>query len=203
MATTTTTTTVRVATYNVHMLTGDPSSGERPDAWPGQQEATAEALESAQCAEHFAAAFAGMGVGQACPDIIGLQEGVPHTFMQPIADAMGLHVATFPSPLGRYRGVSGRLYPWGAPGHILSRYPILESRLWGHREPGTAAGAGGSGGPVDSATWDGLRARLRTKLGREPTDVEVTEASVSADLLRAACTTCLCCGSVCVFSSGA
>jgi hypothetical protein len=105
-------TTVRVATYNVHMLTGDPSSGERPDAWPGQQKATAEALESPQCAEHFAAAFAQLGVGGTAPDIIGLQEGVPHMFMQPIADLMGMHLATFPSPLGRYRGVSGTLYPW-------------------------------------------------------------------------------------------
>ena len=171
-------TTVRVATYNVHMLTGDPSSGERPDAWPGQQKATAEALESPQCAEHFAAAFAQLGVGGTAPDIIGLQEGVPHTFMQPIADLMGLHLATFPSPLGRYRGVSGTLYPWGAPGHILSRWPILESRLWGHREPGTAAGAGGSGGPVSSPTWDGLRKRLRAQLGREPTDAELTAVSL-------------------------
>ena len=83
---------MRVATYNVHMLTGDPSSGERPDAWPGQQEATAEALESAQCAEHFAAAFARMGVGGSCPDIIGLQEGasVISSFFLMISPSYGI-----------------------------------------------------------------------------------------------------------------
>lgn len=163
----------RIATYNVHMLTGHPSDGRRPDAWQGQQVASSASLESRECIEHFAHAFSGLQA-----DIIGLQEGVPHVFMQPIADALGMHIATFPSPLGRYRGVSGTLYPWGAPGHILSRWPILESRLWGHREPGTAAGAGGSGGPVSSSIWDGLRARLRSKLGREPTDAEVTALSL-------------------------
>lgn len=176
---------LRVATYNVHMLTGHPSSYERPDAWPGQQLASSEGLAAPECTAHFANAFAGLklsssdsGGGGGGADIIGLQEGVPHVYMQSIADALGMHLATFPSPLGRYRGVSGRLYPWGAPGHILSRWPILESRVWGHREPGTAAGAGGSGGPVDSPVWDELRERLRSRLGREPTDVEVTEVSL-------------------------
>eukprot|EP01051_Picozoa_sp_SAG22_P017545 SAG22_NODE_2732_length_2271_cov_1.730203_2_plen_351_part_00 len=167
---------LRVATYNVHMLTGCPSStgpGARPDAWPEQQLASATALEHPDCTAHFAAAFAALRA-----DVIGLQEGVPHTYMQPIADELGMHLATFPSPLGRYRGLSGTLYPWGAPGHILSRFPILESRTFGHREPGTAAGAGGSGGPVASATWDGLRARLRGELNLEPTDVEVTKLSL-------------------------
>ena len=60
----------------------------------------------------------------------------------------------------------------------MSRFPILESRTFGHREPGPAAGAGGSGGPVESAAWDPLRLRLRAELGREPTDVEVTELSL-------------------------
>ena len=170
--------TMRVATYNVHMLTGHPSSGpgggHRDDAWPEQQLASAAALESPECAAHFAAAFRALRA-----DVIGLQEGVAHAYMQPIADALGMHLATFPSPLGRYRGLSGTLYPWGAPGHILSRFPILESRTFGHREPGTAAGAGGSGGPVASATWDGLRRRLAAELGRPPTDVEVTELSLA------------------------
>eukprot|EP01052_Picozoa_sp_SAG31_P041941 SAG31_NODE_6504_length_1993_cov_1.328405_2_plen_335_part_00 len=164
---------MRVATYNVHMLTGPPSSNGRPDAWEGQQAASSFSLESPACVAHFAAAFAQLGA-----DVIGLQEGVPHAYMQPIADELGMHLATFPSPLGRYRGVSGTLYPWGAPGHILSRWPILESRVWSHREPGTAAGAGGSGGPVNSPIWDELRTRLTTKLGRKPTDAEVTELSL-------------------------
>ena len=154
---------MRVATYNVHMLTGIPEALASPHIGTHGDDEFGE-----RCAAHFTDCFANLDA-----DIIGLQEGVPHVFMQPIADNLGMHLATFPSPLGRYRGLSGTLYPWGAPGHVLSAYPIIESRVWGHREPGTAAGHGGSGGP-----WDGLRARLRTDLGREPTEVEVTRLSL-------------------------
>ena len=51
---------VRVATYNVHMLTGCPASGQRLDAWPEQQLSSSTALEHPACAAHFAAAFANL-----------------------------------------------------------------------------------------------------------------------------------------------
>ena len=154
---------MRVATYNVHMLTGIPTALASVDIGGHCDDEFGE-----RCVAHFSRCF-----GDLSADVIGLQEGVPHVNMQPIADKLRMHLATFPSPLGRYRGLSGTLYPWGAPGHILSAYPILESRIFGHREPGTAAGHGGSGGP-----WDGLHARLREKLGRDPTEVEVTALSL-------------------------
>jgi endonuclease/exonuclease/phosphatase family metal-dependent hydrolase len=94
--------TMRIGTYNVYGLRGYPE---------------AEAVEyigkpeSATAAAYFQAVFREL----AC-DILALQEGVSHQQMQRIASALGADLATFPSPLH-----------W--PGHLLTCYPILESRI--------------------------------------------------------------------------
>jgi endonuclease/exonuclease/phosphatase family metal-dependent hydrolase len=58
-------------------------------------------------------------------DVLLLQEGVPHDWMREIASLGGWHVATIPSP-----------QVW--PGHVLSRFPILESRVFSHVAPGSS-----------------------------------------------------------------
>jgi endonuclease/exonuclease/phosphatase family metal-dependent hydrolase len=56
-------------------------------------------------------------------DALALQEGVPHEWMREVGRLGGWHVATIPSP-----------QIW--PGHVLSRQPILESRVYSHAGPG-------------------------------------------------------------------
>lgn len=99
---------MRIVTWNVLGLTGYPRD-IAPDAIdvPGSEK---------NCA-HFASVF-----GDLNADIIALQEGVTHKTAQDIASRLGAHLATFPSPIN-----------W--PGHVLSRYPIIESRTFSHAVP--------------------------------------------------------------------
>ena len=53
---------------------------------------------------------------------------------QQLADGMGRHVATFASPMDWSANGLGQ----GCTGHVLSRFPILESRTWSHHPPAAA-----------------------------------------------------------------
>lgn len=64
--------------------------------------------------EHFSDVFAALDA-----DVLALQEGVGHDLLQRLAQRLGRHLVTFPSPLH-----------W--PGHLLSRYRVLESRTFSH-----------------------------------------------------------------------
>lgn len=100
---------MRIATYNVLGLTGYPA-----------EEAAKElgAAGGETHTAHFAAVFARLQC-----DIIALQEGVAARTMQKVAKKMGYYLATLPSPIA-----------W--PGHVLSRYPMAESRTFSHMVPG-------------------------------------------------------------------
>ena len=99
--------TVRIGTYNVLGLTGFPP-----------QAARALLADAARAEEHFGAVFAALN-----SDVLGLQEGPPLERVRRIAERQRLYVVCFPSP--------------GAwPGYVLSRHPILESRVWSHPGPG-------------------------------------------------------------------
>lgn len=99
---------MKIGTYNVLGLTGYP-----------KEEAVIEmgSPGGEKNGDHFVRVFSEL----AC-DILGLQEGVTVRAMQYIAKTMNRYVATFPSPIN-----------W--PGHVLSRYPILESRIFSHTDP--------------------------------------------------------------------
>jgi endonuclease/exonuclease/phosphatase family metal-dependent hydrolase len=97
---------MRIGTYNVLGLTGYPPE-EAGKALGDPLGETAAA--------HFAGVFGGLGC-----DILALQEGVPR--IHPVARIMGVNAATFPSPIN-----------W--PGHLLTRFPILESRTFSHFAP--------------------------------------------------------------------
>ncbi len=99
---------MKIGTYNVLGLTGYP---------PMEAEACIGPPGAASNRDHFTRVFAGLEC-----DILALQEGVPVRAMQAIARAINFGLATFPSPLN-----------W--PGHVLSRYPILESRVFSHADP--------------------------------------------------------------------
>jgi endonuclease/exonuclease/phosphatase family metal-dependent hydrolase len=58
-------------------------------------------------------------------DLLALQEGVPHDWIREVARRGGWHVATIPSPQS-----------W--PGHVLSRHPIRESRVFSHAGPNSS-----------------------------------------------------------------
>lgn len=113
---------LRVGTYNVLGLTGF-----RPPRGGGAGIFGPPGSES--CSAHFAGAFAELDC-----DVLALQEGVPHIYMQSIADRLGCYLATFPSPTAPISDEQ-HPYPWGFPGHLLSRFPIVESRTFGHRVP--------------------------------------------------------------------
>ena len=99
---------MKIGTYNVLGLTGYPKNeGRAAIGAPG---------EDSNC-EHFARVFSELGC-----DILALQEGVTVRTMQNIARAMNRHMATFPSPIDWH-------------GHVLSRFPILESRVFSHFDP--------------------------------------------------------------------
>jgi endonuclease/exonuclease/phosphatase family metal-dependent hydrolase len=51
--------------------------------------------------------------------VLGLEEGVAVPHIQKIARGLNRHLATFPSPIA-----------W--PGHVLSRFPVMESRVFSH-----------------------------------------------------------------------
>ena len=99
---------MRIGTYNVFGLKGFPP-----------EEAAKELgdTDSEKTAAHFQKVFEELSC-----DILALQEGVSIHQIQRIVLSMGLNVATFPSPIH-----------W--PGHLLTRFPILESRVFSHTEP--------------------------------------------------------------------
>lgn len=96
---------MRIGTYNVLGLTGFPKDEARPLLGDPLSEETAS---------HFAGVFTALDC-----DILALQEGVSPAQVQRIALAMDCQAATIPSPIA-----------W--PGHIISRFPILESRTYSH-----------------------------------------------------------------------
>ena len=124
---------MQIGTYNVLGLRGYPpeeSSAEIGN--PGDESNAA----------HFMQVFAELNC-----DILALQEGIAVRTIQPIAHQMDCYLATFPSPIN-----------W--PGHILSRYPILESRIFSHTDPTQAtppfsrtSGAALLSVEVDTTLW--------------------------------------------------
>jgi len=100
---------VKIATYNVLGLTGYPAAEANKEIGAVGSEANIA---------HFADVFTSLQC-----DIIALQEGIAVRPMQQIAKKMGYYLATLPSPIA-----------W--PGHVLSRYPIGESRTFSHMVPG-------------------------------------------------------------------
>jgi endonuclease/exonuclease/phosphatase family metal-dependent hydrolase len=100
---------MRIGTYNVLGLRGfPPEEAQKEVGEPGGEKGI----------EHFAGVFASLEC-----DVLALEEGVSVRQMQEIARRMDCHLATIPSPIA-----------W--PGHLLSRYPILESRVFSHTVPG-------------------------------------------------------------------
>jgi endonuclease/exonuclease/phosphatase family metal-dependent hydrolase len=96
---------VRIVTWNVYGLKGYPAEVSTDAIGkPGED----------RNRDHYVRVFDGLDA-----DVIALQEGVAHPVMQGVARRMGRHLVTFPSPLN-----------W--PGHILSRYPVVESRTFSH-----------------------------------------------------------------------
>ena len=124
---------MQIGTYNLLGLRGYPpeeSSAEIGN--PGDESNAA----------HFMQVFAELNC-----DILALQEGIAVRTIQPIAHQMDCYLATFPSPIN-----------W--PGHILSRYPILESRIFSHTDPTQAtppfsrtSGAALLSVEVDTTLW--------------------------------------------------
>lgn len=99
---------MKIGTYNVLGLTGYPAA-------EANKEIGAVASEANMA--HFAGVFSDLQC-----DMIALQEGIGVRPMQQIAKKMGYYLATLPSPIA-----------W--PGHVLSRYPIAESRTFSHMVP--------------------------------------------------------------------
>lgn len=99
---------MKIATYNVLGLTGYPAEQAKKELGSGGSDAHTA---------HFAGVFVGLGC-----DIIALQEGIAVRTMQKIAQEMGYFLATLLSPIA-----------W--PGHVLSRYAIVESRTFSHLAP--------------------------------------------------------------------
>lgn len=99
---------MKIGTYNVLGLTGYPKEEAAAEiGLPGEE----------TNGDHFVRVFSELDC-----DILGLQEGVTVRAIQYIAKKMNRYVATCPSPIN-----------W--PGHVLSRYPILESRVFSHTDP--------------------------------------------------------------------
>ena len=99
---------MKIGTYNVLGLTGFPApEAAKVIGLPGSESNV----------KHFAGIFAGLDC-----DILALQEGVAVRAMQQVANRMGCHLSTAPSPIN-----------W--PGHVLSRCPIRESRTLSHAGP--------------------------------------------------------------------
>jgi endonuclease/exonuclease/phosphatase family metal-dependent hydrolase len=99
---------MRVATYNVLGLQGYP---------PGEALEAVGSCGSEAHIDHFVKVFAELDA-----DILGLEEGVTAPMMKGISQRLGYHLATFASPTAY-------------PGHVLSRYPILQSRVFSHFDP--------------------------------------------------------------------
>ncbi len=99
---------MKIGTYNVLGLTGYPAA---------EAAKVIGAAGSESNAEHFAGVFARLDC-----DILALQEGIAVRAMQRVAKRLGYYLATAPSPIA-----------W--PGHVLSRYPLRESRTLSHAGP--------------------------------------------------------------------
>jgi len=100
---------VRICTYNVLGFECLPAS-EAAQKLGGSS--------SPERTEYFAGVFQELD-----SDVLAIQEGgAPAKMMQEIAGRLDMYLATIPSP--RY---------W--PGHVLSRYPIVESRTFSHFDP--------------------------------------------------------------------
>ncbi|TVR47562.1 MAG: hypothetical protein EA425_15765 [Puniceicoccaceae bacterium] len=100
---------MRIGTYNVLGLQGYPPEAAEP--------ALGEPGSEARIA-HFTKVFSQLDC-----DVLALQEGVANlAVIKQVAQRMNVWLATFPSPQN-----------W--PGHILSRCPILESRVFSHQTP--------------------------------------------------------------------
>ena len=102
---------MRIGTYNVLGLTGYPRE---------EAEKTIGDRLSQDATNHFIKVFQELNC-----DILGLQEGVTFPKIQRIAVGMGMNLATFPSPVA-----------W--PGHLITKFPILESRTFSHTTPHAA-----------------------------------------------------------------
>ena len=100
---------MRLGTYNVLGLTGYPAAAAKADLHGATSRATAA---------HFTSVFRSLNC-----DVLALQEGVGAPQMQRIARELGKGLVTMPSP-----------QHW--PGHVLTRYPIIESRTYSHMAPG-------------------------------------------------------------------
>jgi len=96
---------MRIGTYNVLGLTGYPAEESRQEI---------DGVGSEKNIAHFTRVFSELKC-----DVLGLEEGVAAGHMQKIASGLGRHLATFPSPIA-----------W--PGHVLSRFPVVESRTLSH-----------------------------------------------------------------------
>ena len=108
---------MRVGTYNVLGICGFPKDAAKL-ALGGP--------ESDERIAHFVDAFAHLQT-----DILHLEEGVTLAMAQRIADGMGRYAATFASPMDWSANGLGQ----GCTGHVLSRWPILESRTFSHHPP--------------------------------------------------------------------
>lgn len=94
---------MRIGTYNVQAFRGYPAEAARRVLGRG---------DTAAAAQHFVRVFAVLGC-----DVLALEEGVSVGQIARVAEALGVAAATFPSPVH-----------W--PGHILTRYPILETESY-------------------------------------------------------------------------
>lgn len=103
-------TTIRLGTFNVLGLTGFRAADAAESLGPPGSESWVDA-------------WAELLARLDC-DVIGLQEGIDHAGAVRIARRAGWFLATVPSPLR-----------WS--GHILSRTPILETRVFSHATPMT------------------------------------------------------------------
>ena len=103
-------TTIRVGTFNVLGLTGFRAADAAESLGPFGSESWVDA-------------WAELLARLDC-DLLGLQEGVDHAGAVRIARRAGWFLATIPSPLR-----------WS--GHVLSRAPILETRVFSHAAPAT------------------------------------------------------------------
>lgn len=92
---------MRIGTYNILGFHGYPPAEAMKELGDPDSEKTAL---------HFQRVFEELSC-----DILALQEGVPMRQIQRVALSMGMNLATFPSPKSWH-------------GHLLTKYPILESR---------------------------------------------------------------------------
>jgi endonuclease/exonuclease/phosphatase family metal-dependent hydrolase len=99
---------LRIVTYNVYCLRGYPREDFARAVGEPDDVATAA---------HFRSVFRSLGA-----DVLALEEGVSPARIQHIAPPLAMQAATIPSPVR-----------W--PINVLSRLPILESRVYSHCKP--------------------------------------------------------------------